>query len=139
MIPNAIELIAAAILNKRCVAIHYKDQHQLRIIEPHVLYRTKSNRSVVQSYQIRGHSSGGRVPPFWRPFQVKKISSIQLLDETFTPRVEEGFDKIRKLVAGEVISSVNTGDDEYFYYNPAVYGPVRGEGWGEVTRKLRTP
>jgi len=139
MLPNAVELIAAAIVNKRCLAIHYKDQRQLRVIEPHVLYRTKSNRGVVQSYQIRGHSSGGRVAPFWRPFQLKKITSIQMLDETFSPRIEEGYEKIRKLISGEIIGSVNTGNDEYFYYNPAIYGPVRSEGFGHVTRKLRTP
>ncbi len=138
MIPNILEILSAAIINKRCVAVRYKGQTQTRFIEPHILYRTKSGRYVVESYQIRGHSAGGRLPPFWRPFQLKKITTVQVLEELFNPRVVEGFQTIRKMVTSEIIGVVEMAENEYFYFNSGVYGPPKPQYRGEVTKRLRS-
>ena len=69
----------------------------MRVIEPHVIYTHESGELLVDAFQTRGYSESGRMPPFWRPFRLKKISAISLLKETFETRLQEGFspDKIK--------------------------------------------
>jgi hypothetical protein len=139
MIPNLIEILSGAIANKRRVSIRYKGQEEPRIIEPHILYKTRGGRYVVESYQVRGYSSGGRVPPFWRPFQLRKMTTVIVLDELFTPRIVEGFQTIRKLVSGETAAIVELAENEYFYFNSQLYGPPKPEGRADITtRRLRS-
>ena len=38
MLPNTIQLISQAIKEKRCIAIRYHDQRQIRVVEPHAVY-----------------------------------------------------------------------------------------------------
>lgn len=97
MIPNILQLLTAAIREKRCVAIRYHDQRHVRVIEPHVIFAHESGELLVDAYQTRGYSESGRLPPFWRPFRLKKISAVSLLKETFETRLQEGFspDKIK--------------------------------------------
>jgi len=42
MLPNTIQLISQAIKEKRCIAIRYHDQRQIRVIEPHAVTRTNA-------------------------------------------------------------------------------------------------
>jgi predicted DNA-binding transcriptional regulator YafY len=91
MIPNIIQLLTAAIREKRSVAIRYHDQRHVRVIEPHVIYTHEGGELVVDAYQTRGYSASGRPPPFWRPFRLKKISAVSLLKENFETRYKEGF------------------------------------------------
>lgn len=91
MAQNILQLLTAAINERRCVAIRYRDQHQIRVIEPHVIYTDENGEIVVESFQTRGYSAAGRPTPFWRPFRLKKITAMSLLKETFTPRTAEGF------------------------------------------------
>jgi hypothetical protein len=136
MVINLIDTISAAITNRRCLKIRYKGQSEPRYVEPHMLYRTPSNRYILESYQLRGHSSGGRVPPFWRPFRLRKITSVQVLDEVFEPRVVEGYQTIRKMVTGDLLCAVDADGSEYGYFNSGVYGPPKPGP--EVTRRLRS-
>lgn len=88
---DVLPLLVQAINERRCVAIRYYDQQQIRVIEPHVVYVDENGELVVDCYQTRGYSSGGRATPFWRPFRLKKIAAASLLTETFVPRINEGF------------------------------------------------
>lgn len=91
MAQNILQLLTAAINERRCVAIRYRDQHQIRVVEPHVIYTDENGEIVVESFQTRGYSAAGRPTPFWRPFRLKKITALSMLKETFTPRTAEGF------------------------------------------------
>jgi predicted DNA-binding transcriptional regulator YafY len=91
MIPNILQLLTGAIREKRCVAIRYSDQRQVRVIEPHVVYALENGELVVEAYQTRGYSAAGRPPPFWRPFRLKKITAVSPLNENFETRAREGF------------------------------------------------
>lgn len=91
MIPNILQLLTTAIREKRCIAIRYHDQRELRVVEPHAIYSHKNGELLVDAFQTRGYSSSGRPPPFWRPFRLKKISAISVLKETFETRLSEGF------------------------------------------------
>jgi len=91
MLQNIIKLLVTAVKQRRCVAIRYRDQREIRVLEPHAIYTHGRGEIVCDAYQTRGYSAAGRPPPFWRPFRIKKITAISLLKETFEPRVEEGF------------------------------------------------
>ncbi|MDH4133320.1 MAG: hypothetical protein OEV31_00890 [Gammaproteobacteria bacterium] len=91
MIPNILQILTAAIRDKQCVAIRYHDQRDLRVIEPHVVYTKENGELVVEAYQVRGYSSSGRPPPFWRPFRLRKVSAVSPLKEHFQTRLKEGF------------------------------------------------
>lgn len=125
MLPNLDAVLRAAIDNKRRLRLRYKDQAAPRVVEPHILFRTRGGRLVLEAYQVRGHSSGGRVPPFWRPFQLRKIATLDVLEEMFTPRLAEGYATVYKLIQGEILAAVDTEEGDYFYYNPGPYGPPK--------------
>ena len=96
MVPNILKVVTKAIKEKRCAAIRYYNQREIRIIEPHAIYTNERGELVADCYQTRGFSSSGRPPPFWRPFRLKKIAAISLLKESFggcTVRVR-GYKKV---------------------------------------------
>ena len=125
MLPNIDAVLIAAIQNKRCLRLRYKDQAATRRVEPHVLYRSAAGRLVLQAYQTHGHSAGNRVPPFWRPFQVRKIATLEVLEEMFNPRVREGYRTLYGMIRGEMLAAVDPDVDEYFYFNAGPYGPPK--------------
>jgi hypothetical protein len=84
MLPNTIQLISQAIKEKRCIAIRYHDQRQIRVVEPHAVYTDERGDLSMDAYQTRGHSASGRPPPFWRPFRLKKITAVSVLKEKFS-------------------------------------------------------
>lgn len=91
MIPNILQMLTVAIRDKQCIAIRYHDQRDVRVVEPHVVYTKENGELVVDAYQVRGYSSSGRPPPFWRPFRLRKIDAISVLKEHFETRTREGF------------------------------------------------
>ncbi len=91
MLPNVLQVISRAIRERRCLAIHYDGQRQVRVVEPHAVYADEHNALVLDAYQIRGYSEAARPTPFWRPLPLRGISAISLLKESFTPRLSEGF------------------------------------------------
>ena len=92
MMPNILKLLTRAIKEKHCVAIRYHGQNHIRVLEPHAIYTAESGEVLLDAFQVRGYSSSGRPTPFWRPFRLKKINVVSVLKESFTTRVEEGFD-----------------------------------------------
>lgn len=91
MSQNILQLLVNAVKQKRCVAVRYRDQNQVRVLEPHVIYTDDNGEIVVDAFQTRGYSAAGRPVPFWRPFRVKKIGALSILNEGFSPRYDEGF------------------------------------------------
>lgn len=106
MIPNILKLLVTAVKEKRCVAIRYHDQRDIRVIEPHAVYTGEHGEILVDAFQVRGYSAAGRPPPFWRPFRLKKIATASLLSENFTVRSAEGFSANRPRYQKGVVAIV---------------------------------
>ncbi|MHB8454290.1 MAG: WYL domain-containing protein [Acidiferrobacterales bacterium] len=120
MIPNVLQVLTAAVKEKRCVAIRYHDQTHIRVIEPHAIYTAENGEIVVDGYQVRGYSSSGRPPPFWRPYRVKKISAISLLKEIFQTRMHEGFAPGKDKYKGGLVAMVDDRRKSFAYPSPAI-------------------
>ena len=119
MLPNAIQLISQAIKDKRCIAIRYHDQRQIRVVEPHAIYTDERGELVMDCYQTRGYSASGRPPPFWRPFRMKKITAVSILKETFQPRITEGFSANRLKYRSGLVAIVQDSQPTFGYVYPA--------------------
>ena len=115
MAETTVQLLAQAIAEKRCVAIRYRSQEGLRVIEPHAVYTHEKGEILVDGYQLRGFSASGRPPPFWRPFRVKKISSLSVLKETFQPRITEGFSPTKLKYKNGLVAIVKSGSHRHLY------------------------
>lgn len=115
MSQNILQLLNMAIKQKQCVAIRYRDQHQIRVLEPHAIYADENGETVVDCYQVRGYSASGRPAPFWRPFRLKKITAISLLQETFAPRVADGFSPTKLKYRKGLIAMVSATDLPFVY------------------------
>jgi predicted DNA-binding transcriptional regulator YafY len=109
MIPNILQLLTTAVREQRCIAIRYHDQRSVRVVEPHAVYTHDGGELVVDAYQVRGYSSSGRPPPFWRPFRLKKISAVSLLQETFETRLREGFSRDKEKYRRGLVAMVGEG------------------------------
>ena len=119
MLPNAIQLISQAIKDKRCIAIRYHDQRQIRVVEPHAIYTDERGELVMDCYQTRGYSASGRPPPFWRPFRMKKVTAVSVLKETFQPRITEGFSANRLKYRSGLVAIVQDSQPTFGYVYPA--------------------
>jgi predicted DNA-binding transcriptional regulator YafY len=95
MIPNILQVLVKAVRERRCLAIRYHDQSNIRVIEPHAIYTADNSEITVDAFQTRGYTASGRPPPFWRPFRVKEISAVSLMNEQFAVRHAEGFNANR--------------------------------------------
>lgn len=122
MVPNVQHIIQAAIRNKRRLSIRYDGRPHERVVEPHLLYRSDQDVITILAYQVRGYHSSKRRGSFWRPFQIRKIDSISVTDELFTPRMREGYIKVCDLIQGTALIRVN-GADAFMHFNPGIYGP----------------
>lgn len=111
MIPNILQLLAKAVREKRCLAIRYHDQTEIRVIEPHAIYTADNTEIMVDAFQTRGYTASGRPPPFWRPFRVKEIGAASLLNEPFTVRHSEGFNASRSRYRKGLIAIVSDAPD----------------------------
>lgn len=124
MLPNILQYMTEAIREKRCVAIRYHDQRQVRVVEPHAIYSDERGEFIMDAYQTRGYSASGRPPPFWRPFRLKKIAAISVLKENFEPRTTEGFSAQRLKYRNGVIAIVEDSRPAFSYpVKPAEMGP----------------
>jgi predicted DNA-binding transcriptional regulator YafY len=129
MLPNILQILSQAIKEKRCIALRYHDQRQVRVVEPHAIYANERGELVLDAYQIRGFSASGRPPPFWRPFRLKKISAVSILKEPFEPRLAEGFSPNRLKYRNGLMAIVETRTAPAFVYpaQPQEIGPPRPE------------
>ncbi len=129
MLPNILTLMTQAVREKRCVAIRYYDQRQIRVVEPHAIYTDERGELVMDAYQTRGYSSSGRPTPFWRPFRVKKITAVSLLKEYFEPRTSEGFSSERLKYRNGLVAIVQNARPAFAYpIQSAEMGPFLPEG-----------
>ncbi len=115
MLPNVLQLMTQAIKEKRCVAVRYHDQRQIRVLEPHAIYTDERGELVLDGYQTRGYSAAGRPPPFWRPFRLKKITAASVLKETFQPRASEGFSANRLKYQNGMVAIVQDNRPAFVY------------------------
>ena len=113
---NILQVLSQAIREKRCIAIRYHDQRQIRVLEPHAIYSGERGELMLDAYQTRGFSSSGRPPPFWRPFRLKKITAVSVLKEAFSPRVSEGFSPDRLKYKNGLVSIVQDAAAPAFAY-----------------------
>ncbi|MBI3896696.1 MAG: WYL domain-containing protein [Gammaproteobacteria bacterium] len=128
MSPNILQVLTQAIKDRRCVALRYHDQREIRVVEPHAIYTDDRSALVLDAYQVRGFSSSGRPVPFWRPFRLKEISAVQVVGETFMPRTTEGFSAARLKYKNGLVAIVQTSSAPRFAYPPATaaeMGPPR--------------
>lgn len=91
MLPNVLKVLSGAIRDRRCVAIRYHGQREIRVLEPHAIYTNDRGELVVDAFQVRGFSASKRAEPYWRPFRLRKIAAVSLLKEQFEIRTAEGF------------------------------------------------
>ena len=109
-----LKLLSNAIKAHRCVAIRYRGQNHIRVIEPHCLYKNERGEFIVDGYQTRGYSGSGRPTPFWRPFRLKKIDALSVMSEKFKTRWTEGFNK-NKLKYNNVLAVVEDKEAKHLY------------------------
>lgn len=129
MLPNILQLLNGAIQERHCIAVRYADQRQIRVVEPHAVYTDDRGELVLDAYQVRGYSVSGRPPPFWRPMRLKKISAVQVLNETFVPRAAEGFSGARLKYRNGLVSIVQQPAAAFAYpTQPSDMGPHLPEG-----------
>ena len=74
------EMICAAIRSKNEMEIFYNGG--TRIIEPHCHGISKAGNEVIRAYQVSGYSKSRNVP-FWRLFDVSKISGMRIREQKF--------------------------------------------------------
>jgi predicted DNA-binding transcriptional regulator YafY len=129
MIPNIMQVLSGAIRDRRCVAIRYHDQRQVRVIEPHAVYSNERGELVLDGYQTRGFSASGRPPPFWRPFRLNKIAAVTVLKERFEARVTEGFSRNRLKYRNGCLAIVDDHQPAFQYPTQHMdMGPFLPEG-----------
>lgn len=115
MVPNILKVLTQAIKEHRRAAIRYYDQREIRVIEPHAIYTNERGELVVDGFQTRGFSSSGRPPPFWRPFRLKRITAISLLEQTFETRKAEGFVANKDKYRNGLVAIVESHRPSYLY------------------------
>ncbi|WP_297392373.1 hypothetical protein [Acidiferrobacter sp.] len=107
MAGDVLSVFKEAVQSRCCCALRYRDQIQVRVVEPHAVYEDASGEIIVDCYQISGYSESGRTPPFWRPFRMRKVSAAALLKQTFAPRHSEGFSATRSRYRNGLICAVS--------------------------------
>ena len=129
MLPNILQVMTKAVKEKRCVAIRYHDQRQIRVLEPHAIFTDGHGELMVDGFQTRGHSASGRPTPFWRPFRLKKITAVSVLKETFELRTAEGFSSQRLKYQNRLVVIVEDRHQSLAYHIPNTeMGPFLPEG-----------
>lgn len=76
-------ILSQAIAQRRVIELHAL--HHRRIGEPHLIGIARNGIEQVELYQTGGGSSRGNLPE-WRRFNVEDVTSVLLLDESFTRR-----------------------------------------------------
>jgi len=115
MVQNILKLVVKATKNGQCIAVRYRGQKEIRVLEPHAVYTNDRGEVTVDGFQTRGYSASGRPPPFWRPFRVKKITAISVLNEKFLPRESEGFSSSKLRYKNGLMAIVDTARPSHMY------------------------
>lgn len=130
MSSDVLELLKKSINEQRCAAVRYHDQGGVRVVEPHAAYTDQRGELVVDCYQTGGYSASGRPLPFWKRMRVKKIISVSLLNDTFEPRIDQGFSPGKPRYKRDVVAIVGAGKPCFLYSPEALkeMGPFLPEG-----------
>ncbi len=115
MVQNILKLVVKATKNGQCIAIRYRGQKEIRVLEPHAVYTNDRGEVTVDGFQTRGYSASGRPPPFWRPFRVRKITAISVLNEKFLPRESEGFSSNKLRYRNGLMAIVDIARPSHMY------------------------
>ncbi len=127
---NVLEILKRAIEDRRCVAVRYRGQQSVRVVEPHAAYTNDAGELVVDCYQTRGFSASGRRPPFWKRLRLKHIGAISVLKQAFEPRLLEGFSANKARYKRGLVAIVEA-DKPSFMHSPQALremGPFLPEG-----------
>jgi hypothetical protein len=81
------EHLVRAVLDHRTVNLVYEGLR--RIVEPHLIGIHEAGEPMVAAFQTGGFSHSGDLPG-WRTFITTKVESVDLREETFTPRSDAG-------------------------------------------------
>ena len=77
------EALVRAALEHRTVTLVYEGLR--RVVEPHLVGIHEAGEPMVAAFQTGGFSHSGDLPG-WRTFITTKVESVDLRDDTFTPR-----------------------------------------------------
>ena len=77
------ELLVRAVLDHRTVTLVYEGLR--RVVEPHLIGIHEAGEPIVAAFEVGGFSHSGDLPG-WRTFITTKVESVDLREETFTPR-----------------------------------------------------
>src|SRR5688572_10646835 len=58
---------------------------QMRVVEPHAIFRRRDGKRLLHSYQTGGYSKSGMLPS-WRNFALTEIRDVSVRPERFEPR-----------------------------------------------------
>lgn len=110
-----LDVVKRAIREQRCAALRYGDGGA-RVVEPHAAYQDENGDTYVDCYQTGGFSASGRSPPFWKRLRLRKVVEASLLQDTFAPRLSEGFDPTKPRYARKgLIAIVGRGKPSFLY------------------------
>ena len=76
---------AISLLKK--IEFYYDGKH--KIVEPHTIGINLKGNIMLSGFQVRGESS--RDIPDWGQYLLEKIENLSMIEETFTPRTQEGY------------------------------------------------
>lgn len=74
------EEICKAIRDRKLLSIYYEGEY--RRVEPHCYGTGSKGQELLRAYQVEGYSLSGEVI-HWKLFDVRKISTISVLVESF--------------------------------------------------------
>lgn len=85
--------LCSAIHSRTIVQFNYMfgDDPGIRVVEPHMVARTKAGYIALSAWYLRGHSES-RDGQGWREYLLSGIYSVIILDETF-PGPRRGYNR----------------------------------------------
>ena len=87
------ETIIRAIRESRVLYVDYYDPRGERRVEPHACGISERGNDVVRVFQVSGPSRSGQGADVWRMMRLDRICGIALCDDTFEPRLVEGYSR----------------------------------------------
>jgi predicted DNA-binding transcriptional regulator YafY len=75
------ELIRA-VGERRVVELRRAGEPGVRVVQPHVVFRTEAGAIALNAHQVDGWSRQGDLPG-WRTFELSSIEALRVLEERF--------------------------------------------------------
>jgi len=106
--PNTLITLTKAILEKRCVAIRCDGKSRLITVEPHAVY-TDSNSNIILDFYQQSATGSGSQDGFWNTIAWRKINAVFWLNNSFSPRLKQGFTPTLKKYQSGLLAIVDSG------------------------------